>query len=273
VWDFTSGELLYSVELESGSYSLLTYLADDGSVRIVAESRAGINRFRLEVIDHATRSRLECSFFQQHNNMITHIFEVPLPDKTVFVTTGNDGTIRLWGRGDFSLLDTIMVKHATETYTLIWGAVPYFPPEGGALLVVTDGWGGIFLYDLCERTCIGSYGPPVETSQPDGTPQETPLSLDTYTTAEGGEDRLVVGTDKGRVRLHSLPDLAFLRTLAEVGSQVRSLHVFDSPSDGRCLVAAGSDNNRVTIADTGDYRAPTADPTGRPHVRSAVKTG
>jgi WD40 repeat protein len=265
VWDFSSGEMLYSVTLRGGGFSILAYLTDEDSLRMVVGG--GNDGCPLVVIDHATRSRLLNPLPMPHTGRITHIFEVPLPDKTVLVTTStdNDGTIRLWDRGDFSLLDTITVKKPTGIYTVIWGAVPYFPPDGRALLVITDGWGRILLYDLSEKTCIGSFDPPVA--------EETPISLDTYTTAGGEGGRLVVGTDRGGVRLHSLPGLAFLRTLVAVGGKVRSVHVFDAPSDGRCLVAAGSDNDRVTIADTGDYRAPRADPTGRPHVRSAVKTG
>jgi WD40 repeat protein len=232
------------------------------------------------VIDHATKVGLYASAPAHHTKTVTHIFEVPLPDKTVFVTTGNDGTIRLWDREEFSLLDTIVVEKRNGTqdysayaYDFIWGAVPYHHPDGRTLLVVTSVSGRILLYDLSDKTCIGSYDPPIGRHNSDGSPEETPLSLDTYTTAEGGEDRLVVGTHRGIVRLHSLPDMRSIRVLADVGNSVRAVRVFDSPSDGRCLVAAGSDTNKVTIADTGDYRRPRGDPRDSVPVRSALKTG
>jgi hypothetical protein len=83
----------------------------------------------------------------------------------------------------------------------------------------------------------------------------------------------VAGTFRGYVWLYTLPGLVLIRRLMELGGTVRGLHVFDAPSGGRCLVAAGSDSSQVTIADTGDYRAPRAAGPGQSVLRSAVKTG
>jgi hypothetical protein len=80
----------------------------------------------------------------------------------------------------------------------------------------------------------------------------------------------VAGTRQGRVWLYTLPGWVLLRSLLQLTHAVRELHVFDAPSDGRCLVAAASDNTKVHVADTGDYRAPRAGPA---YLRSAVKTG
>jgi WD40 repeat protein len=278
VWDFNSGEMLQSYNLGNGGFSVLPYLTDDGRLRFVVGPNT--SPYRLAVIDHATKSRFYASAPAHHTKTVTHIFEVPLPDKTVFVTTGNDGTTRLWDREEFSLLDTIVVEKRNGTqdysayaYDFIWGAVPYHHPDGRTLLVVTSISGKVLLYDLSDKTFVCSHDPPDGRLNADAPPEETPLGLDTYTTAEGGEDRLVVGTYKGCVRLYSLPDLRFIRVLAEVGNSVRAVRVFDSPSDGRCLVAAGSDTNKVTIVGTGDYRRPRGNPREAIPVRSALKTG
>jgi WD40 repeat protein len=272
VWDFNSGERLYSVGLQGSGFSILPYTTNDGGMRILVG--ADTNPYVVEVIDHATRRHV--GFFpDEHQNSITHIFEVSMPDKTVFVTTSNDGTIKLWSREDFSLLDTIVLEKGIDTLSypgnFIWGAVPYYHPDGQTMLVVTHRSGRILLYDLTAKTCVHSVL--IECDTPDN--PVAPISLDTYTTAgsEGGEDRLVVGTDNGHVRLYALPGLDFLRVLADGEIPARCVHVFDAPSDGRCLVAAGFDLPVVYIADTGDYRVPRADRARQCAVRSALKTG
>jgi WD40 repeat protein len=259
VWDYSSGALLYSVSVASegnGSFSILPYVTDDGSMRILV----GLNQspHEVRVVDHAER-RVVTSFPQPHGKTVTHIFELSLPDKPVFVTTGNDGCIKTWDRGDYSLLHSF--EAAPDIY--IWGAVPYVHPDGRQMIAFGDDTGRIALYDVVGQAIVHfvySEGGVV-------------LSLDTYTTAEGGEDRLVAGTRSGGVLLYTLPDLVLLRNLADMGQEVRGVHVFDAPSDGRCLVAAGSDSNKVNIADTGDYRAPRAGGPGQSVLRSAVKTG
>jgi WD40 repeat protein len=259
VWDYSSGALLYSVSVASegnGSFSILPYVTDDGSMRILVGCNQ--NPYEVRVVDHAERFLL-APFPQRHGRTVTHIFEFSLPEKPVFVTIGNDGCIKTWDHGDYSLL------HSFEAVPdiSIWGAVPYVHPDGRQMIVVGDDRGRISLYDVAGKAIVHS----IQSGD------ASVLSLDTYTTAEGGEDRLVAGTRQGRVWLYSLPDLVLLQNLTEMGHAVRSVHVFDAPSDGRCLVAAGSDSNQVDIADTGDYRAPRAGGPGQPVLRSAVKTG
>jgi WD40 repeat protein len=254
VWDYSSGALLYSVTLGSGCFSILPYLTNDGSMRILV----GSNRapYEIKVVDHAER-RLVALFPQLHRETITHILEISLPDKPVFVTTSKDGSIKTWDRGDYSLLNTFEAERDVS----LWGAVPYVHPDGRQMLVCGDENGKLFLFDVAAN----ARGHTIQSGD------TSVLSLDTYTTAEGGEDRLVVGTRRGTVWLCTLPGMSRLRSLLEVGSAVRGVHVFDAPSDGRCLAATASDNRKVTIADTGDYRAPRAG--GPSHLRSAVKTG
>jgi WD40 repeat protein len=259
MWDFSSGALLYSVYVGTeggGSFSILPYVTDDGSIRILVGSND--RPYEVRVVDHAER-RVVARFPKRQGETITHIFELSLPDKPVFVTTGNDGSIKRWDRSDYSLLDTFVV----ERNLAIRGAVPYVHPDGRQMITFGDDRGRIALYDLVGKACMQS----IESGD------ASVLSLDTYTTAEGGEDRLVAGTRCGGVWLYTLPDLVFIRSLVEVGRVVRGLHVFDSPSDRRCLVAAASEDGKVTIADTGDYRAPRAAGPGQSTLRSAVKTG
>jgi hypothetical protein len=56
--------------------------------------------------------------------------------------------------------------------------------------------------------------------------------------------------------------------LRQVGDWIRCVHAFDSPTDGRCLVAAATDDGRVKVVDTRGCRAGHSAP-----VRSALKTG
>jgi WD40 repeat protein len=254
VWDFSSRALLYSITLGSGGFPILPYLTDDGSMRILVGSNA--TPYEVKVVDHAGR-RLLGPFPQLHGDTITHIFEFSLPDKPVFVTTSKDGSIKTWDKGDYRLLDT----SAGERSDWIWGAVPYVNPDGRQMLVCGDEKGNLLLYDVAGNARVAS----------NISGGISVLSLDTYTTAEGREDRLVVGTRHGGVWLYTLPDLTPLRSLLQLTHAVRGLHVFDAPSDGRCLVAAASDNTKVHVADTGDYRAPRAG--GPSYLRSAVKTG
>jgi WD40 repeat protein len=254
VWDFSSGELLYSITLGSGAFSILPYLTDDGGMRILVGS--GSIPYEVKVIDHVGR-RLLSPFPMLHAETITHIFELSLPDGPVFATTGNDGTIKIWDRSDYSLIDTLVVARNLA----IWGGVPYVHPDGRQMLVVGNERGSVFLCDVEGMTCVAS-------NISGGT---SVLSLDTYTTAEGGHDRLVAGTRHGAVRLYTLPGLDFIRVLEQGRDAIRGLHVFDATPGGRCLVAAASENRKVTIVDTGDYRAPRAGGPGQ--LRSAVKTG
>jgi WD40 repeat protein len=254
VWDFSSGALLYSITLGSGCFSILPYLTDDGGMRILVGSNGA--PYDVRVIDHAKR-RLVARFPQLHRETITNIFEFSLPDKPVCVTTSKDGTIKTWDKGDYRLLETF----ESEGKSCSWCAVPYLNSDGRARLVYGDDKGGLFVYDVAGLWCV--------ISNQEG--DTSVLSLDTYTTAEGGEDRLVVGTRQGAVWLYTLPGLVLLRVLEHTRHAIRGLHVFDAPSDGRCLVAAASVERKVTIVDTGEYRAPRAG--GPSHLRSAVKTG
>jgi WD40 repeat protein len=170
-------ELLYLVNLGSvggGSFSILPYVTDDGNIRILVGSND--RPYEVKVVDHAER-RVVTSFPQPHGNTVTHIFEISLPDKPVFVTTGNDGCIKTWDRGDYSLLHSVGAAHdGLARDVSIWGAVPYVHPDGRQMIAFGDNRGRISLYDVAGKACMYS------TESGDS----SVLSLDTYTTAEGG---------------------------------------------------------------------------------------
>jgi WD40 repeat protein len=152
VWDFSSGALLYSVTLGGGGdgcFSILPYVTDDGSMRILVGSNS--TPYEVRVVDHAGQ-RLLPPFPQLHGDTITHIFEFSLPDKPVFVTTSKDGSIKTWDKGDYSLLDT----SAGERSDWIWGAVPYVHPDGRQMLVCGDEQGKLFLYDIAGNARVHS---------------------------------------------------------------------------------------------------------------------
>jgi hypothetical protein len=101
-----------------------------------------------------------------------------------------------------------------------------------------------------------------------GRPTNEPdLLLRSYTPSEGGSPRLVAYVGSGApLGVWDTGTGAFLPALGgaqrrEVGVRVTSLLTYQRPSDGRPIIAAGSERGQLTIVSGGDGRSLHAIPT------------